>query len=691
MLNKLPIEALIPGGELYNQFQPRQPRQVQADNGCLFCTLDDRLVLFDACAHAEMASVAMTDLGKLADLELKITETWHKVKRLPQVWVHHSATNEILLFSLAQPALVARIALKEGDENLDYSAEAGLWALTSGNALYTVDVNGTRTLVAQSDNKDIEAGQAAARVEFGINKGTFWGNKGTLLAYYLIDQSGVEEYPITHFDGLSSTTKFIKYPKTGGVSEKADLMIYDVRQGGAVRLQKQGNPEDYLCCVTFSPADDKIYAAELNRSQQVAHINRYDAHTGAFEATLFTEKDDKYTEPQHDFFFIPDTDWFVWQSRRDGFNHLYLYDLQGNLVRQLTRGSWEVTALVAYDADTKTILAECNQSNPIDRDLIQVTLDGQCATISNVPGTHTLVWCGKGAYLDMCSSQFVPFTALWRSTTNPYAIMPLCMSTDPLAGYAKPLVEFGRIALDDGSFFCYRLVYPADFDASKKYPMVCYFYGGPHVQLVRDDWNCGTAGFEYMMAQEGYIVFTVDPHGSDNRGRDFEQAVWRNISKVQVQDYADSVQYVCAQRPYIDTERIGVYGWSFGGHIATSLMLKCPDIFKVGVAGGPVINWRLYEVMYTERYMQTPEQNSEGYEDTDLTRFVAGLKGKLMLIHCNEDPVVLWQNSLSMLKAAEKTDVLLDYFVCVGYPHNVRGKNRVQLMKKVKSYFDQNL
>ncbi len=699
---EIPLEGLIPGGKLYDKFQPEKIKNILVLANIFCYTYQQKIHLLHP-QSGEKKAIAL----KAIDPQIR-EDTLLNSAENHCIWYFTAST--LKMADLDTKKTVCNLKIKKGWENFDYSTEAKMWAYTCGNGLYLLNREGKSLCVFKSKSKGITAGQRAARDEFGIEKGTFWSPDGQNLAFYLIDEREVTSYPLVDIKEPIAKVRTIKYPMAGQRSQHATVGIYHLESKQCLWIEKQGadkelfkhfpefengkikdttgvGTEDYVCCTTFSPDSHEIYVAELKRNQKHFDLNCFDVETGHYKRTLFSEEDPKYTEPQQELYFITDKE-FIWQSRRDGWNHLYLYNFQGKLQKQLTRGKWEVTRLIGK-TDKKELLIECTQSSPLNRDICLVNLQGNLEKVSEGEGIHQA--CLMQDYiLEQASSTETPYEAQIGTLGEKKRGKVVLFSPNPLKGYEAPKCDIWKERIEGNDFYC-RMVYPTSFDATRKYPLITYLYGGPHVQLIRNDWNYGTAGFEYMMAQKGYLVFSMDPRGSDNRGRDFEQACWRNIGHVQLEDHLTVLQKIISKSPYINPQRLGVYGWSFGGFMSTHLMLNSNGLFKVGVAGGPVINWRYYEVMYTERYMDTPQENPEGYEENDMRTQVSHLKGKLMLLHCNTDPVVLWQNSLMMLKAAVKAKVQIDYNVYVGYPHNVRGRDRVHLMEKIRDYFIQNL
>jgi len=588
--------------------------------------------------------------------------------------------------------LISKRQLPAEAANIDVDEASGNIAFTIGNNLYYSNGETHKAITSES-NPEIVNGQGAHRFEFGITKGTFWSPSGQAIAYYRMDQTMVTDYPVIDWTSYPAKNVNIKYPMAGGKSHEVTVGVYHIASGKTVFLNTGEPKEQYLTNIAWSPDEKKIYLAVVNRAQNHTKLNVYNAETGAFEKTLFEETDEKYTEPQHPVLFVKNKpEWFIWQSQRDGYNHLYLYDTTGKLIRQLTRGEWVVTDVAGFDQKGQTLFFHSTIGSPISRDLCSVTLNnGKITRITSGAGTHTCSVNEQGTLvLDHYTSTSVPRSWSVYNTAGKQ-IRSLFTAENPLRDYALGEMTIFTLKSKGGFDLYCRLYKPVNFDSTKKYPVIVYQYGGPHAQLIRDTWNGGTNDlwFQYL-AQRGYVVFTVDTRGSANRGRAFEQATFRNLGEAEMEDQLTGVAYL-KSLPYVDASRMGLMGWSFGGFMTTSIMLKHPDVFKVAVAGGPVIDWSYYEIMYTERYMDTPQENPEGYRRSKLTEYVDNLKGRLMLIHGAQDDVVVWQHSIMMLKAAVDKGKLIDYMVYPGHEHNVIGKDRVHLFNTITRYFEDHL
>ena len=547
--------------------------------------------------------------------------------------------------------------------------------------------------VTTDGSKDIVYASSVHREEFGISKGIFWSNSGKLLAFYRMDQSMVTDYPIIDWTTRPAHNVNIKYPMAGDKSHHVTVGVYNAETKSVVYL-KTGEPvEQYLTNIAWSPDNKYVYIAVLNRGQNHMKLNQYDAVTGDFVKTLFEEKDEKYVEPLVPMLFLKnDPSKFIWQSNRDGWNHLYLYSSTGKLLKQLTKGPWEVLDVKDFDAKGDQLFYVSTEESPITRNLYVLNVkSGKTRRITQGFAVHNAQVSTSGnTVIDSYSTPKDPRVIQLVETATLKAKV-LLKAANPLAAYATENASIFTIKSKSGDDLYMNLYKPVNYDATKKYPVVVYWYGGPHAQLITNGWNGGAGDYwSRYMAQNGYVVLTVDVRGSDNRGKAFEQSMFRHAGDVQMEDMMNAVDYLKSQ-PYVDSANMGLFGWSFGGFATTDFMLTHPGVFKAAVAGGPVINWQFYEIMYTERYMDTPQENPEGYAATYLSNKVDQLKGKLMLIHGQQDPVVVQQHSVDFVKHAVDKGVQVDYMIYPGHEHNVMGKDRVHLYQKVTDYFNQNL
>ncbi|HOI33083.1 MAG TPA: DPP IV N-terminal domain-containing protein, partial [Bacteroidales bacterium] len=543
-----------------------------------------------------------------------------------------------------------------------------------------------------NEPKGVVSGQSVHRNEFGISDGIFWSKDGRKLAFYQMDERMVTNYPLVNTNERIATLKNEPYPMAGMKSHEVKLMVYDLTQKTTLSIQTGEPVEQYLTAVTWDPSGEKIYIGILNREQNHLKFNAYNIIDGRFEKTLFEENDPQYVEPQHPAFFMPNkSDQFIWLSERDGLRHMYLYSAKGELLKQLTSGDWMITSEPFFDASGKFIYFYATAESPLESHLYKLDYQkDKMIRVTETAGTHHVSVSKSGKYLLDSFSNLETARTIHLTNDKGKVIKTLLQSKDPLKDYAIGKTQILELEAVDGTTLYARLISPPNMDSTKKYPVIVYVYGGPHAQLITNSWLGGANYYLNYLAQQGYIVFTLDNRGSANRGAEFEQIIHRQLGKTEIQDQLTGINYLNSL-PFVDQNRIGVDGWSYGGFMSVSLKLQHPEIFKVAVGGGPVIDWKYYEIMYGERYMDTPDENQEGYESASLINKVDQLEGKLLIIHGTNDPVVVWQHSLAFLKAAVDAGKLVDYFVYPGHEHNVRGKDRAHLIKMITNYFNENL
>ena len=551
--------------------------------------------------------------------------------------------------------------------------------------------NGEEQQLTTDGSREMVYGEAVHRNEFGIMEGLFWSPDGQRLAFYRMDQSMVTDYPQVDIFPRSATCEPDKYPMAGMSSHKVTVGVYDLKTKKTVYLQA-GDPTDrYFTNIAWSPDAQTVYMQELNRGQNDCRLVSYNAVTGEKIAELYRETSDKYVEPQHPIVFLPwDSSKFIMQSQKDSYNHLYLFDTKGNELKQLTKGEWVVTELLGFNKKQKSIILLSNEKHPLQTNAYAVNVGTGKRTLldAGIGVVQSARLSASGSLLvDRYSAPEIPRRIDLLNTANGKCTR-LLEAADPWAGYQQPRFEQGSIKAADGITDLYfRMVKPHDFDPTKKYPTVVYVYGGPHAHNVDASWHWASRSWETYMAQKGYILFILDNRGSEHRGRDFEQATFHQLGQIEMQDQMKGVDYL-RSLPYVDMQRLGVHGWSFGGFMTISLMTNYPDVFKAGVAGGPVIDWKWYEVMYGERYMGTPENNPEGYAKTCLLAKAKNLKGKLQIITGYNDATVVPQHCLSFLDACVKAGTQPDFFAYPGEEHNMRGHASVHLHERITQYFE---
>ena len=573
----------------------------------------------------------------------------------------------------------------------DWNPQSCATAYVEDYQLFVADADGKKHQLSTDGSREIVYGQSVHRDEFGITKGTFWSPNGQRLAFYRMDQSMVADYPQVNIFPREATYEPDKYPMTGMTSHKVTVGVYDLQTQKTVYLQA-GDPTDrYFTNIAWSPDSKTIYMFELNRGQNDCRLVSYDAETGSRITELYRETSEKYVEPLHPIEFLPwDHTQFILQSQKDGYNHLYLYNTDGKLLKQLTSGPWVVLQVVGFNKKTQSVIILSNEKHLLQSNLYAVNIKtGKRTLLDRGIGyarSVELSTSGQQAYESFTAPEIPRIIDIINTTNGKQC--ELLKADDSWKGYQQPIFESGSIKAADGiTDLFYRMVKPADFDATKSYPTVVYVYGGPHAHNIDASWHWASRSWETYMAQKGYIIFILDNRGAENRGRDFEQATFHQLGQIEMKDQMKGVDYL-RTLPYVDINRLGVHGWSYGGYMTISLMTNYPDVFKVGVAGGPVIDWKWYEVMYGERYMGTPENNPEGYAKCSLITKAKDLKGKLQIITGYNDATVVPQHCLSFLDACIKAGTQPDFFAYPGEPHNLRGHASVHLHERITQYFE---
>lgn len=670
----------------------------------------DQLVRTDAefCALIDKNTGKETRLFSLDDVNqwvesagnIKVHSFYHATFPYPnQPLVLLNASKTRMLVNWKTKQLVWKQDTKD-ESSADWNAQSRAVAFVKGDNLYVCNAQGTHKQLTKDGSRDIVYGQSVHRDEFGIYKGTFWSNDGQKLAFYRMDQSMVADYPLVDIDTRIATETPIRYPMAGEKSHLVTVGIYDLKTDKTMYLNT-GDPTDrYFTNIAWSPDGKLIYLIELNRAQNHYSLDAYDATTGNKTATLYTESSDKYVHPMHAITFLPwDNSRFILQSEKDGYNHLYLFDTSGKQIKQLTTGKWVVIDLMGFNAKTKEAIILSTEASPIQNNLYAVNLQtgarrlldngkGCHANTTGEGGSHKIALSSSGQWiLDSYTEPTVPRNIDIVNVASAKATRYFT-ADNPWKGYTVPEYSCGTIKAADGTTdLYYRMVKPTNFDPNKKYPTIIYVYGGPGVRNVEARWHYWSRGWETYMAQKGYLLFILDNRGSSARGLAFEQATFHHLGVEEVKDQMKGVEYLTSL-PYVDKDRMGVHGWSFGGFMTTNLITTHPEVFKVGVAGGPVIDWKWYEVMYGERYMGTPQNNPKGYAESSLLPKAKNLKGKLQIITGMNDPVVVPQHCLNFLQECIKVGTQPDFFVYPGEPHNMRGHQSTHLHERISQYFD---
>ena len=557
--------------------------------------------------------------------------------------------------------------------------------LNKNNIAITFE-NGETIEITNDPEHVVNGNSYTHRQEFGIDRGFWISPDSKKIMFYKKDERMVADYPLIDFGGRIAEDKPIKYPMAGMKSEEVSLHIYDIATKTTKKLAIEGDKEQFLTMPTWAPNSDFVYVGVLNRGQDDLKLQRYNATSGALDKQLFEETNNTYVEPTVPLKFINDKE-FLYITDKDGYRQIYRYNTNG---KQLNSYVYKDVVFKEFEhVNSKEIYYMGTANRGMDKLLYKVDVkSGKTTPITTLSATYNVEMNPENTWYYAQYTNFDTPNHISLEDVKGKKSVEILDAPDPYKGKIDmPKVEMVTIKSADGKTDLNgRLIYPTNFNENEKYPVMVYVYGGPHAQLVTNRFGGGAGGFDYYMAQQGFVVFTLDNRGSENRGKDFEHVIHRNLGQNEMADQMKGVEFLKSKK-FVDADRIGVYGWSFGGFMTTSLMLNHADTFKVGVAGGPVIDWKWYEVMYGERYMDTPEENPEGYEKVSTLNKVNQLKGRLLMIHGAQDPVVVQQNSMEFIQACIKAGKQVDYFLYPTHEHNVLGTDRTHLNAKIADYF----
>lgn len=722
------LEDVIPGGSNYFNLTPKNMSGLQWWGDVCVRTEVEEILSVNTKSGKTSTLVTLKEINDALQ-QNEMTKEFKPLRTLTSASLPYAGRKEVVFrhnhhmigYDFATKQITLCLNLNERAANFDFCKENSSVAYTVGNDLYvSAPQKGNKPInpilaICPNENgyasgPSIVYGQSVHRNEFGIMKGTFWSPKGNYLAFYRMDQTMVTDYPQVNTSTRIATLEPDKYPMAGMTSHKVTVGVYDMRSEKTVYLQA-GDPTDrYFTNISWAPDEKTVYVIELNRDQNHAQLVSYDAASGKKLEVLYEEKHPKYVEPQHPLIFLPwDQSKFIYQSQRDGFNHLYLMDTQTKMygdtqqgkdgestyneyrkTTPLTEGNWLVQDVLGFNTDKKEIIIGSTEISPLQTNIFSLNVkNGKRTLIGAEDGMHRAQLSASGTYvIDNFTSASVPRIVSILPTNGKKGV-ELFTATDPMIeGYKLPEITIGTIKAADGETdLFYRLIKPVDFDPNKKYPAIIYVYGGPHAQMIHNTRFYDARGWDLYMAQQGYVMLTVDSRGSDNRGIKFENCTFRQLGTEEMKDQVEGAKFL-QSLPYVDGNKIGVHGWSFGGFMTTNLMLTYPDLFKVGVAGGPVIDWQFYEVMYGERYMDTPQANPEGYKEANLRNKAGNLKGRLQIIIGGTDPTCVPQHSYTFLRACIEAGTHPDFFVYPEDGHNMMGRDRVHLHEHITRYFN---
>ena len=609
----------------------------------------------------------------------------------------HSFTADYYLYTIESKQLTKLFDFQVQEPT--FSPDGKKIAYAKENNLFVYDLATKQSKLVTTDGKKNSIINGITdwvyEEEFAFVKAFDWSADSKKLAYIRFDESEVPEFSMSIFQKeLYPTVETFKYPKAGEKNSAVSLHIYDVN-AATVKTVNLGNYNDfYIARMKWTNDGNVLSAQVLNRHQDNLDLLFIDGNSGAAKVVL-NEKDKAYVDVTDNLTFLKNNS-FIWTSEKDGFNHIYWYDKNGKLKNQVTKGKWEVTSYYGFDEKTNTIFYQSVENGSVNRAIYSINLNGKNKLLlSKNTGTNAATFSPNFEfYINTFSTANQPTTYTLNAVKTGKQLQVI-EDNQALASKLKdfnlPSKEFFVLKTEKGNELNAWIIKPKDFDASKKYPVFMYQYSGPGSQQVNNEWNSADDYWFMMLAQQGYIVACVDGRGTGFKGADFKKVTQKELGKYEVEDQIDAAK-VIGNYPYVDKSRIGIWGWSYGGFMASNCILKGADVFKMAIAVAPVTNWRFYDSVYTERYMQTPQENASGYDENSPINHVDKLKGKFLLIHGSGDDNVHVQNSMQMMEALIQANKQFDSQIYPDKNHGIYGgKTRVQLYTKMTNFIKENL
>ncbi len=593
--------------------------------------------------------------------------------------------------------------LSEGKQRLaTFSPNANMVAFVRENNLFIKDLESNKETQITLDGKYNEIINGATdwvyEEEFAFDKGFQWNSNGTKIAYYKFDESEVPVFSMDLYHNQLYPSQYtFKYPKCGEDNANVSIWIYDLETAKSTNAKVAVEEDFYIPRIQWTKDVNTLSVQRLNRHQNNLDFILVNANTGDAN-TIFTETDAAYVDVHDNLRFLNGGKYFIWSSEKSGFNHIYLYNLQGKEIRQITKGNWEVTNFYGYNEKSKTLFYQSSEESPLKRAVYSINIKGKKKKkISVNTGTNTAMFSNDFSYfINTYSNANTPNLITLRKANGQLVkelknSNRLVKTLDDLTISQKEFISF--TTKEDVQLNGW-MIKPANFDPNKKYPVLMYLYGGPGSQQVTDSWGGSNLMWYHLLAQKGYIVACFDNRGTGARGRDFKKCTYMNLGDIETKDQMSANRYL-ASLPYIDGNRIGIQGWSYGGFMSSNCLFKGNDIFKLAIAVAPVTNWKYYDSIYTERYMRTPQENNDGYEDNSPINHVEKLKGKYLLVHGAADDNVHYQNTMELINALVAANKDFDLAIYPDKNHGIYGGNngntRLHLFTKMTSFIMENL
>ncbi|MBK8413596.1 MAG: S9 family peptidase [Bacteroidetes bacterium] len=601
----------------------------------------------------------------------------------------HSTKSNNFVYDMTAKSTIA-VSKNGKQQYASFSPDGKSVCFVRDNNLYLVNLSTNQETQITSDGKRNEIINGATdwvyEEEFSFDKGFQWSPDGKSIAYYRFDESAVKEFNLTYYGTLYPKEEKYKYPKAGETNSTVEIYIYNIATGKAVKADVNKEADQYIPRIKWTSDNSKLCVMRLNRLQNLLELYAVNSSTGKSEL-MFSESNKAYIEITDHLTFMKKSNEFIWTSTLDGFNHIYLYDLNGKLKQQITKGKWDVTDFYGYDEASGTYYFQAAMNSPMEKQVYAVSKGGTPRLISPSTGTSDAKFSANFKFYFITNSKIdqphIVTLHIW-SGKQVRVIKDNKKVSESMSGYNLSKTEFFNFTTSEGVSLNGWMIKPTDFNPSKKYPVFQYMYGGPNSQTVKNEWLGPNYFWFQMLAQNGYIIVSVDNRGTGARGEAFNKCIYKQLGKLETIDQIEVAKWM-GKQTYVDASRIGAFGWSYGGYMTSLLMTKGADYFKAAIAVAPVTNWRYYDTIYTERYLQTPQMNATGYDENSPINFTDKLKGNYLLIHGTSDDNVHMQNSMEMVTSLVKEKKQFDSFYYPNKAHGISGV-RLHLYQKMTNF-----
>jgi dipeptidyl-peptidase-4 len=613
----------------------------------------------------------------------------------PEMIYRHSMKADGYLFDLSTRK-ISKLSQKGKFMTPEFSPEGKSMSFIRENNLFIVDLTTMKEIQVTTDGKRNEIINGAVdwvyEEEFSKYKGFDWSPDGKKIVYYRFDESEVKEFNLTTYGTLYPAESTYKYPKAGEKNSKVTAHVYDLTTGKNILL-KTGEEWEYLPRINWTMDPMQVSVQRMNRHQNILELIFCNAETGEAKVIL-RDTNSTFIEITDDLTFLKDGKRFIWSSSRDGYRHIYLYGIDGKLIKQITSGSYDVMQYYGFDEKTSEFFYQSAEPTALERRIVSMNIAGKKKILSSGDGVHEAEFSsGFNYFADTYSTLTTPFTsALYNREGKLVRVLEDNASLRKLLStYNLGKTDtFSIYTIDTTELRAWKIV-PPDFNPSKKYPVLLYLYGGPGRQTVMNEWGGTQQLWHQMLAQKGYVVISVDNRGTPGRGLEFANCIYKDMGGPEVRDQVEVAQWIKKQS-WADTARVGVWGWSFGGYMSSLLMTKTPGVFKAGIAVAPVTNWRYYDNIYTERYLQTPQENAKGYDENSPINFAKDLQGSFLLVHGSGDDNVHYQNTMEFVNALVKSNKKFDLMIYPNRNHGIYGGGaRLHLFSLMTDFIEKNL